>query len=142
MLLLDCLINFFLILGGQIVILILLDPMHILSGTMLQHINLIEHVLLRHVAPENAKSLPWLHIGRRMEIQEWISLVEKEAELVRLLIVGGSGGGLRLDKTQVGNSQLVASRRCILLVAHELSLLDQIVERLIVSGCDPPRFTV
>ena len=58
------LVDFFLIFRGQIVVLVLLNTMYVMGCTVLQHIDLVEHVLLGHVSSKYAKSLSRLYIRR------------------------------------------------------------------------------
>ncbi len=63
--------------------------MHILGGTVLKYVNLVEHILLLHIPSKNTESLSRLDIGWRVNIEEWVIFIEEQAKLIRLLLIWG-----------------------------------------------------
>ncbi len=56
--------------------------MHILGGTVLKYVYLVEHILLLHVTSKNTESLSRLDIGRGVNIKEWVIFIEEETKLI------------------------------------------------------------
>ena len=73
-----------------VLVLIFFNAMHILSCTMLQHIHVIEEILLRLSAWMCTHSLSRLNLGRGVQFVEWVSFVVHESKLIGLLVIEGS----------------------------------------------------